>query len=218
MTGLLITVAVLFVIGITKIGVRVIYQDTLTLYLIAGPVRISLLGDKDKNPKKEKKKKEKAEKPSKTEIKKQRSDAEEKTAADSKTGKKKKKKNPWVNALLSCWRELLELVGRVLRMPVVDELDLRVTFGGKDPADSALNYGRACAAVGALLPILHNSTRIQSQNVDVVYDEQSDELKFYIRAALVVRIYQIFVLICAAIGLLFQIYREKKQIDKAVQV
>ena len=210
MIGLLITLLVLLLIGIAKVGVRVIFDEDLKLFVLAGPVRICLLG-KDKSDKGTKKEKEAQKEKTPKKAKKETKDPKEANSD------KKKAKNPWVGALLAYWMELLELVGRVFAMPVVDELDLRITFGGADPADSALNYGRACAAAGSLLPILENSIRISSPNVELVYDTDAKDLKYYVRAALTVRIYQIIAWVFAAIGLLWKIYQEKKRNEKAVQ-
>jgi len=216
MIGLLIIFLLLVLIGLTKVGARVIYDGELQLHLVAGPFRISLL----KKGKEKKEKKEKQEATGKKRSKKTQDAAtmsQSVDPAEGKTKKKKKQKNPWVSALLAHWMDLLSLVGRVLRMPVVDEFLLRVSFCGKDPADTALNYGRACAAAGALLPVIENSARIHDPNVEIVYQEESDEMQIFVRAALTVQIYQIFALVFAALGLLFQIYQEKKQLEKAVQ-
>jgi len=220
MIGLLIVLAGLLLIGVTKVGVRVIWDGDLQLHLVAGPLRIALLNPHKKvKPSKEKPKVpvKKKNAPSAETGSKKQGPVEQPSKQTSKESKKKKEINPWIGALLAHWMELLELVGRVLRMPQADELQLRVTFGGADPADTALNYGRACAAAGALLPVLQNSVRVNSPNVEIVYDEHTSEMQIYVCAVITVRIYQIFALVFAAIGLLFKIYQAKKRNEKAVQ-
>ncbi len=62
------------------------------------------------------------------------------------------------------------MAGDFRRRLVMRCCKIRVTVGGKDPADTAVAYGAAWAAVGTATPILQSAFRVKKQDVAVDCD------------------------------------------------
>ena len=200
MIALGIIVLVIVFVAFLKVGIQAIWDQALTLRLIIGPVRISILSEKKSDGKKNKEPTPKRSKPQK------------------KDNRTDRKKSPWPKVLLANWQELLELVGRVLRMPVLNPLILRVTFGGEDPAESAINYGRAWALIGAVMPFLEKNFEIGKREIDVRYDRDVKKMSVYAKAAVTVRVGQCVSLAVSALMLFLRLHNQTKHSEKAVQV
>lgn len=186
---IVLTVLLLLVLlGLIRVGVHVAYDGALRLRILVGKLNISL--PKEKKPKKraaKEKKPETREKPQEA-----RSDGKD-----------------WLQAALAHWQDILSLLGRVLHMPKLDPLILHVTAGGPDPAARALNYGRAWAVLGGVLPVLENTFRIGKREIGVRCGENQEEFTFYAETGLTVRIYEILLLGILGLQLLLKIYRYK---------
>lgn len=199
MKALLIVLLILILLGLLKVGVHIVYDGHVRVQILIWKLRISL-------PKEKKSKK----KPEKT------------AALEQKTPKKKKQKNPavkaWLQAALAHWQDILALLGKALHMPRLDPLILHVTVGGSDPAARALNYGRAWAVLGSVLPLVENSFRIGRREIGVQCGAGQDAFIFYVQTDLTARIYEILLLGILGLKLLLQIYQEYKSIQKAVQL
>lgn len=189
MTAFLIILGALLLIGVTKVGISVTWGKVFSLRLRIGPVAISLW--KEKKQAKEKQPKE--------------------TKKRTKT-----KKNPWIKLLLQHWREVLSLISRILRTPRVDRFSLQLTFGGKDQPDAALNYGKACAAAGVLLPFLKSLFQINEKNVQICYDAEASELSCSGAGTVTVRIYRLPVLAAAILRFAYSLYKELPNSQKVV--
>lgn len=68
----------------------------------------------------------------------------------------------------------LDFLGDLRRKLRVSLLVLRLTLGGDDPADLAVNYGRAWAALGNLMPQLERAFIIKKRDVEVQCDFLSE--------------------------------------------
>lgn len=78
---------------------------------------------------------------------------------------------------------LLEAAGRLRRRIRVQPLNLTVWIpGAEDPAVSAIWYGRANAALGALWPALNNALDIRDSQVSVRADFTTEQLRLEARA------------------------------------
>ena len=64
----------------------------------------------------------------------------------------------------------LELLGDFRRKLRITRLDFKVILAGNDPCDLAVNYGRAWAAIGNLLPRLEQYFVIRKRNIEVECD------------------------------------------------
>ena len=58
----------------------------------------------------------------------------------------------------------------------VNFLRLRLTLAGEDPCDLAVNYGRAWAALGNLMPQLERALVIRKRDVEIQCDFQAEEI------------------------------------------
>lgn len=129
-------------------------------------------------PQKEKKEKEqpaRKEKPKKRSVRK----------TQKKDGKEKEKIHPFasvadmfkedgVGATLSYIMELVKLAGseikRVLRILVVDRLELELHIASEDAADTAVDYGKACGIVYPAQAVLETVFRIQKRHIQIYPD------------------------------------------------
>lgn len=78
---------------------------------------------------------------------------------------------------------LLEAVGALQRKLRVERLVLRLTWASDDPASTALGYGAANAAMGALYPLLEQTFTIKKSEIDIALDFQAHEPELYACAA-----------------------------------
>lgn len=161
--GWLIALGILFALAILQVGVFVSYDSAGPLaLLVVGPVRVRLYPT---NPKKKNQSKKQKQKP-----------APVKTANSGKKseGKSKQSGGSWKDfiPLVRIVLDFLNSFGRKLR---VKQLYLKIIMSGGDPADLAVNYGKAWAAMGALVPLLENVFEIQNRNLEVACDFTADE-------------------------------------------
>ena len=220
MKGLLITLAVLLVLALIKVGVRVIYRNKqLQVDVLISRFKLVVVGDK----KKTKKKKSKPVKPKKAEktggkisSKKDTAAAatDQKASEENKKPKQKGKLKPWIDALLTYWREILELIGRVLRSPTLDDLQLEIRVGGSDAEACAMTYGRICAIVGGVLPVVENTFGIRKRRIEVYPVFDGEKLDFSADVSITLRIYEIFALVFALLGLGLKLFLEARKNKK----
>lgn len=175
MTGLIVLLVILgifLVLGILPLKVLAEYGEAGPKALLkAGPVTILLYPrpEKPEGQQKEKKKKE-------------REDTHKEKSSVPRGGK------------ISFFRQLLsvalELLGKLWRKLHLEELTLHLTIaaGDGDPADTALRYGRAWAAVGAMIPLIENALIVHKRDVQVYMDAQSEEMTVYAKGVLRIRL------------------------------
>ena len=161
---LAVILAVLLLIGCIPVGVDAAYgEGGIRLAVKIWLFRLQLL------PQKLKKKK----KPAKKAAPKQKKPAPEKPAGE-------KKPNPLLSGGVDGILELLDLgvqtLGDLRRKLRVEELTLHVTFAGDDPADAALHYGQAWAAVGALMPALDRLFVIKKRDICPILDYNREQM------------------------------------------
>ena len=122
-----------------------------------------------------------------------------------------------LQAVLAYWREILSLIGRVLTTPTLDVLRLELLVGGKDAENCAMTYGRICAVVGSVLPVVENTFGIRKRKIDVLCCFDRDSLDITAETSITVRIYEVFALVFALLGLGLKILLESRKNKKAVQ-
>lgn len=160
--GWMIFFAVVLLLAILPLGVFVSYdEDGVVVKIVAGPVKITLFP----RPKKEKKSEKKSKK--KTSA----SPAEQlpKPPQPPKQVPEKKKGGSWTD-FLPLVQVALDFLGSFRRKLRIDQLELKLTMAGDDPCDLAVNYGRAWAAVGNLMPQLERLFVIKKRNIEVACD------------------------------------------------
>lgn len=160
--GWLITLFVLVLLAILPLGVSGKYdiQGPL-LHITAGPVKIRLYPSKRKA---EKPKKEKGKKKKSAETKQQKT-----------SGGSLKDFLPLANLAL-------DFLGDFKRKLRITRLDMKLTLAGDDPCDLGINYGRAWAALGNLIPRLEEMFVIKKRNMELACDFTAEATVIYARA------------------------------------
>lgn len=154
--GWVIFAGVLLLLAILPLGVWIRYDEAGPLVrVVAGPLKITVFPVRKK--KSAAPKKEKAPKPESSQKKKEQQPA-------------KKAKGGSLTDFLPLVQVALDLLGDFRRKLRVDELYLRLILAASDPCDLAVNYGRAWAAVGNLLPQLERFLVIKKRDVAVECD------------------------------------------------
>lgn len=170
--GWLITLGILALLAILPLGAAMQYHsDGFFLDVIAGPVRIPILPKKKKDPNKKEKKKEKNKK-SKT----------DKKGKGESGGEKKKKKGGPITDFLPLVKTVLDLLNTFRKKLRIKRLDLKLIMAADDPCDLAINYGRANAAMGNLMPQLERCFVIKKRNVEIECDFEAAQTLIIARA------------------------------------
>ena len=202
--GWLIALGVLGLLAVLPLGASVIYdEDGVLARLVVGPLKITLFPRprKDKKPKKNKKK-SKSEK--QTDKKKEASGAEHQEAP------KQKKSGGPITDFLPLVKVLLQFLDGFRRKLRVNVLELKLIMAGDDPCDLAVNYGRAWAAVGNLMPQLERIFVIKKRNIEVECDFTADRTLVLARLDLTITLGRL-------LGLLFVLlYRAAVRLIKIV--
>lgn len=186
MIPLLIVLLVLLLIALLPLGGRVRYdEDGLFAALQVGPVSIPLFPPKEDKPPKEKKPKK--DKPKQ---------------ADSHP----KRGGPLalVKGCLPLIKPTLEGIRRRL---TIDRLELHVVWAAPDPADAAMGYGAANAALGMIWPVLWQSFRIRKHDVGIDVDFDANQPTLYAEALLTMTVFQVLTLALPLLFKFLKIYR-----------
>lgn len=170
--GWLIALGVLVLLAMLPLGASVRYDsDGVLVRLIAGPVKITLFPrPKKKRPPKKTEHKEKKKAPASA---KQESSAQT-GKPDSKPEEKQKSGGPWTD-FLPLVKVGLDMLGAFRRKLRVNVLELKLIMAGNDPCDLAVNYGKAWAALGNLLPRLERVFVIKKRDLEVECDFTANE-------------------------------------------
>lgn len=146
--GWLIALAVIAGIAILPVGIRGVYRESEAgAWLLLGPFKFRLY-------------------PAKPKAKKNKATAQpKKNAANSSA-----QKGGNLSDFYPIARTVLDFLEQLRRKVWVKNLELKVILAGGDPCDLAVNYGRAWAALGSLMPQLDRFLLIRKRNVEVECD------------------------------------------------
>lgn len=164
--GWLIALAVIVLLAMLPLGVSAKYDaDGLLARLILGPVRLKVYPFPEKKDKKEKKPKKK------------------KTAGQKKTVDKPKEEKTAgkLTDFLPLAETALAFLKDFRKKLRVDLLEMKIVMAGDDPCDLAVNYGRAWAAVGNLMPRLERVLKIKKREISVECDFTAEHTCIYAR-------------------------------------
>lgn len=168
--GWWITLGILFLLAILPLGVRVHYNaDGALVQIILGPVKLTVVPSKKKP---EKEKKDKKEKPKKKKSEKA-ADKPKQVGADAPPAEPKSEKKEEGGSILDFLplaKTLFDFLGDFRRKLRVKNLQLKLIMAGGDPYSLAMNYGKAWAAVGNLLPKLEQWFVIKKRDIEVECD------------------------------------------------
>lgn len=154
--GWLIALAAVAALAFLPLGIKAKYDEGgAVVWLIVGPVRTLLY------PSQKREKKQKKEAPEQSQ--------EKKTSSGDKKGGSFSDFFPLLDAVLDF---LGDLLFRKLR---VKKLQAKVIMAGDDPCDLAVNYGRAWAALGNLVPLLERFFVIKKRDLQVECDFDAEK-------------------------------------------
>ena len=206
--GWLITAGISLLLAVLPLGVRIRYNsEGLLVKVIAGPVKITVFP----LPKKEKKKKKTPKIPTEQ-------PPEEDLPKPPQPPKKPKEKKPKeekggsVLDFLPLVKVAVEFLGDFRRKLRLDNLELKLILAGDDPCDLAVNYGRAWAAVGNLMPQLEKWFVIKKRNVEVECDFTASETLVIAHLDLTITLGRLLAAVCkAAVRALIVFLKIKKK-------
>lgn len=188
--GWLITGGILLLLAVLPLGIRIRYNDGgFLVKAILGPVKLTLYPGKQKQIKE-----------TKPEAKPEPQKLEEnlpKPPQPPKAEKPKEEKTETGGSLtdfLPLIKLALELLGDFRRKLRIDELYLHLVLAGDDPCDLAVNYGRAWAALGNLMPQLERLLTIKKRDVEVQCDFASSQTLVIARVDLTITLGRILAL------------------------
>ena len=201
MIAILIICLVLFLIAVMKVGVRLTYLNQEFDYKVRlGFFRVSVSDQKKKEsmPKDQTKDIPEKEKKSK----------EERSALI----------KSWMKTIWHHKEEVMEVVRKVFRAPVLDKLIVHMVVGASDPDVCAMKYGKYNAAAGTLLPIVENVFGIRKREILIGCDFFQDQDHIEASAEITIRVYQLVSIAIAGLKLLIKLSKTQKIKYKAVQL
>lgn len=170
--GWVVVLAVLVLLGCTPLGVKLIFNVSgFTVDFTIGPVKKRVYPA----PRTDKTSKEKA--------------VAKKPSAEDHTHPKAEEKQ---GGALTDFMPLLQLatnfLGDFRRKLRVKRLDFLLVMAGDDPCDLAVNYGKAWAAVGGIMPQLERLFVIKKRDVQVCCDFTADKTALYLQAMVTITV------------------------------
>lgn len=164
MMGWGIALAILVLLGCLPLGVSGIYEASGPVAnLLIGPLRIALYPRAKKEKAKPAKKKKEA-------------------ATQKEVAPRTEKKGGSFADFLPLVHVATDFLGDLRRKLRVKQLEMLLCMAGGDPCDLAINYGRAWAAVGNLMPQLERFFVIKKRDVQVSCDFTQTKSTIYFRA------------------------------------
>lgn len=198
--GWWIALGVVVLLAVLPLGISVRYDSGGPLVrVILGPVKLTVfpLPKKKKKDKKSKKKKQPQQQPAQPGT--QDSPAQPEAQNPSPPPKPKEKKSGEKGGSLLDFLPLVKLVfgflGDFRRKLRVNLLELKLIMAGGDPANLAINYGKAWAAVGNLQPQLERIFVIQKRDIEVECDFTASETLVIARLDLTITLGRLLALV-----------------------
>ena len=191
--GWLVALGVIVLLAVLPLGVSAKYNSKgPQVRVIAGPVRITVFPLRKKE-KKDKKKQAKA---------KDTASVSADPAPQNPPAPPKPKQEPTEEEKGGSFLDFMPLVklaldflGDFRRKLRVDNLELKLIMAGGDPANLAINYGRAWAAVGNLMPHLDRLFVIKKRDIEVECDFTGTETLVIARLDLTITLGRILSLV-----------------------
>ena len=173
--GWIIAFGIVLFLAVLPLGVSVRYDaGGARVRVICGPVKFTVFP----MPKKEKKERKEKEPKSRNSQQETASGKQEKPLPKPPQPPKEenpKKKGGSLLDFVPLVKVALDFLGDFRRKLRVEELYLRLILAASDPCDLAVNYGRAWAAVGNLMPQLERLFVLRKRDVDVECDFTASE-------------------------------------------
>lgn len=176
----LITIAILVLLGILPVGIRAAYDDNgAVLWLSVGPIKIKIYPG-IRSPKKDKRKKA-------------GSTGDDNFAS---VESKEQKQKGTLSDFFSIAQFVLEILSDLRQKLRINDLQLKLILAGDDPCDLSVNYGRAWAALGTLMPQLERLFVIKNRNVEVACDYLADTTRVRARIHITITVARLLSMVC----------------------
>ena len=190
--GWIITLGIFTLLAVLPLGVAIVYNaEGFLARVVVGPVKITVFPRTKKAKKQEKQitpsGSEKTADPA--------TSAKAKAASAPKQSQPKKEKGGSWTDFLPLVKLAVELLGDFRRKLRLDDLQLKLILAADDPCDLAVNYGRAWAAVGNLMPQLERLFVIKKRNVEVACDFTASETLVIARLKLTITLGRLLLLV-----------------------
>lgn len=190
--GWLIALGIIVLLAILPLGARILYnEEGFFIWLHVGPVKFLWFPDNEDEKSEEKKEKTK------------------KTIYMAAGKQHKVHTEKKVGGLLTDFIDIIKaylLLLRLLRPKVrIKRLEMNLVMAADDPCELAVNYGKAWAVVGNLIPLLESALVIKKRDIQVGCDFEATETRIYVRADIKIMLFRL-------IGVVFTyVYRLVKQ-------
>ena len=170
----LIALGVLIALAVMPIGVRACYYDGAPrAWVYFGPIKISLYPIQNFEKIKTKLKIDPAKKSGSEKKKEENKEKEKKEKKEVKEVKKIEKDS--IEGFLAILKTILDFVTEFRTKLWVRRLHLKLILASQNPCSLAMNYGRAWAILGNLMPVLERYFRIKKRNLEVECDFTATE-------------------------------------------
>ena len=231
--GWLIALGVVVLLAVLPLGVSVKYNaEGALVRVILGPMKLTVIPrpKKEKKAKKTKESKEPKEPQEPKESKEPKEPKEQKAERAKpaepalptpqnpapppkpKEEKPKEEKGGSLLDFLPLVKVALNFLGDFRRKLRLNHLELKIIMAGGDPANLAINYGRAWAAVGNLMPQLERLFVIKKRDVEVECDFTASETLIFARLDLTIPFGRLLSLaVCYGIRALKEFLKIKKK-------
>lgn len=174
---------ILLLILLLPFGASIFYDAAgVRVRVIAGPVRFTVFPMKKKEQKAEKakasgeKKEEKPEPPKPVEIPSEKPERTPLPEAPKPPKAEPEARGGSLMDFLPLVELVLKFVGEFFHKTMhIDVLYLKLTMAGDDPADLAINYGKAWAALGNLWPYIDRMFTIKKRDIQIQCDFEGSE-------------------------------------------
>lgn len=204
--GWLVTAGILVLLAVLPLGVHIRYNsEGLLAKVIAGPVKITVFPLS-------KKEKKKAKEPAKEAVQEENLPKPPQPPKAPKEKKPKEEKGGSLLDFLPLVKVALNFLGDFRRKIRLNHLELKLVLAGDDPCDLAVNYGRAWAAAGNLMPQLEKWFVIQKRNIEVECNFEASETLVIARLDLTITLGRLLAAVCrAAVRALIEFLKIKKK-------
>jgi hypothetical protein len=166
-----IILGIFVLLYLLPLGIRFVYSsEGCRIWLLAGPVPIKVY-PKNKRAKKPEKGAIKADKQGKKSTPKKPAE-----------GKEEKKEGGSLSDFLPFVDIARKFLYGIFRKHRIRRLEIKMLLAGDDPCDLAVNYGKAWAATGNLIPLLEEHFIIKKRDVQIGCDFTAEETVIYVRA------------------------------------
>ena len=208
--GVLITAGILVLLAVLPLGVRIRYNsEGVLVKIIVGPLKITVfpLPKKEKKPKKKLKEEKSAES-----VPEETLPQPPQPPQPPKEKKPKEEKGGSLLDFLPLVKVAIDFLGDFRRKLRLNNLELKLILAGDDPCDLAVNYGRAWAAVGNLMPQLEKWFVIKKRDIEAECDFSASDTLIIAHLDLTITLGRLLAAVCkAAVRALIEFLKIKKK-------